>query len=332
MANRTPGLVPLTLFAALGGVAAIGLAGWSSRSGVPRPQDQETDQARWIGTVRQRELSEVSGIAISHRHPEHFWMHNDSGHPAEAWLVGLAGEARLRCPLPGITNDDWEDIASFRWRDKTIVLIADVGDNAACRATCQLYLFAEPDVEPHPGQLLEHPIAEVRRVDFMYSDGPRNCEAAGMDPASGQVILIEKLDGRADASLKAGVYSLDLSALLDGQTSGESPLEAPRIGETPIRLVTALDISTDGQRLACRNYFQHFLLDRHESQAWADALSSAKWPAQQLPVEFQGEALALAPDALSIFTASEFANQPIWQVQLSGVESPEKEPGSQVEE
>ncbi len=324
MAIRSPGLLPVTLVAALGCVGAIGLAGWSSRSGVPRPQDQETEKARWIGTVRQKELSEVSGLAVSLRHPEHFWMHNDSGHPAEVWLVGFPGEAHLRCLLPGITNHDWEDSACFRWRERTIVMIADVGDNAANRTTCQLYLFEEPEVESQPGQLLEHSITAVQRIDFAYADGPRNCEAAGIDPASGQVILIEKLEGRADESLHAGVYSLDLSALLDGQPSGETPLQAERIGETPIRLVTALDISTDGRRLAFRNYFQYFLLDRSESQFWADAISSAKWPSHQLPVEFQGEALALAPDAQSLFTASEFANQPIWQVHLTGSGTSEK--------
>lgn len=324
MESRSFSLKPLVLVAALGCVGAIGFAGWSSRVSVPRPQDQETEQARWLGTIRHPELGEVSGLGVSNRYPEHFWMHNDSGHPAEVWLVSFKGDPVARCRLEGADNRDWEDLSTFKWKDRALILVADVGDNGASRETCQLYLLEEPAIDRADGKLLETSVSEVQRITFAYQDGPRNCEAAGVDPASGSVLLFEKLDGRAESTLKAGVYRLDIVASLNGMAADETPLQAERIGETPVRLVTALDCSVDGRRLAFRNYFQGFLLDRNEEQTWAETVQSVAAKPFQLPVEFQGEALALAPDAQSCFTASEFANQPVWQVKLSGPESPGK--------
>jgi hypothetical protein len=244
-------------------------------------------------------------------------MHNDSGHPAEAWLVAENGAPRGRFRLDGAEHRDWEDIACFRSNGQAWVLLADVGDNGASREACQLYLFREPQVELAEGKLLEEVVADARRIDFVYSDGPRNCEAAGVDPATGDVWLIEKLDGRADVALRAGIYRVSLGADLEAATSATQPHRAERVGETPVRLVTALDIAPDGRRLVFRNYFQYFVVDRGESQSWADAFRVAAWTPSALPVEFQGEAVALAPDGQSIFTASEFTSQPIWQVQLT---------------
>jgi len=86
--------------------------------------------ARRAGTVADSSLTELSGLAASRHHPGVLWAHNDSGHAAVLFALGLDGANRGEFPLVGIAETDTEDIALV---DGTVYL-ADIGDNDQRRA------------------------------------------------------------------------------------------------------------------------------------------------------------------------------------------------------
>src|SRR5688572_7072611 len=70
----------------------------------------ECTAAQRVGTLPP-ELTEASGIAVGRRTPGILWAHNDSGEPMLFALDstgGLIGRVRV----PGVANEDWEDIAA----------------------------------------------------------------------------------------------------------------------------------------------------------------------------------------------------------------------------
>jgi len=62
-----------------------------------------------------------------------------SGH-----TISKNGETLASRQIEGAAARDWEDIATFKWEDESLILVADVGDNPSLRQECQLYLVKEP--------------------------------------------------------------------------------------------------------------------------------------------------------------------------------------------
>ena len=83
-------------------------------------------------------ISEVSGIAPSLIDPTYLWMVNDSGSPAEIYLLETNGNFRGKVTLQGVPNRDWEELAIFSKSGISYLLVADTGDNNATRKDCTL--------------------------------------------------------------------------------------------------------------------------------------------------------------------------------------------------
>ena len=98
-----------------------------------------------IGTINDGRLSEISGIVASSRYPETFWVHNDSGNPAELFLIDQGGAVLARLQLKGAKNRDWEDICAFRYKGQLYLCVGDVGDN------CHQHLQRRDRVDPCTG-------------------------------------------------------------------------------------------------------------------------------------------------------------------------------------
>lgn len=305
---------------ALGGVlVTVASATWLEQARVQRWQAEESDTVRLLGVMRDRKLSEISGLACAAGDGEQLWMHNDSGDRARLFLVAASGKLIQEVSLTGAEHRDWEDLCRLNWQNQPHLLVGDIGDNSARRETCQLYLLPEP-TPPVAGQAVPTEPAAVtaRRIEFRYVDGPRNCEALGFDPESQAVLFIEKLVGNAPVSTGAGVYSLDLQPVAEASDSASSPvLVAQRVGQVPWRNVTALDLSADGRRLFVRTYFEGYLLERDPGESWSKRLERELPAPLRLPAEAQGEAVCFAPDGRAVILTSEFSFQPIWRMELS---------------
>ncbi len=285
-----------------------------------RLQNQESETVRMLGVMRSRGLSEVSGLALAKGEPLRLWAHNDSGDAARLFLVSSAGELLMEVELEGASHTDWEDMCGFEREGKRYLLVGDIGDNAARRSDCQLYLLSEPEFSPDEAPQSRGPKQQkvaAQKVSFRFEDGPRNCEALGFDSTSDSLLLVEKLLGSTAEGINAGVYQLDLGKLLGQASASETkPLVAKRIGELPWRNVTGLDLSADGRHLFVRTYFEGYLLERRPEQSWQQLLKQPLPKAIRLPVEAQGEAVCFAGDASAVVLTSEFTFQPIWKLAL----------------
>lgn len=223
-------------------------------------------------------LDESSGLAASGIRPNRFWSHNDSGDVPRLFAFDArTGRKTAEWRLRRAEAVDWEDMASYREGDIARILVADCGDNNAKRSSIRLYLFDEPD--PDRAGERDHPdehdrtrdadrpeasnrvgeIGRYRRIDVVYPDGPRDCEAVAVDTTREVIVLIEKAWGPL-----AGIYTLPLperdpiSETRPGEETSRIRLRATRVGTVTIPLVTAMDLEPGSGEIWVTNYFQAF--------------------------------------------------------------------------
>ena len=289
-------------------------------------QDADTkDVLRQIGTVRDSRLSEISGIAISQRYKNRFWVHNDSNHPAELFLVDFDGSVLAKVVLKGAVNRDWEDICTFRKNGTAYICVGDVGDNMGRYSEYRMYLLKEPDLDlekrsDQDGKECLLEVSSFLQVNFRYEDGPKNCEAFDWDAASNSFLLAEKGFDRSRKS-NLGIYRLPWAEAFSDPTKPNASL-ARRVANCHLKNSTAMSISADGRRLVLSSYAMAITWDRQSSEDWASVLDSRKPTLLPLPIQRQNEAITLDQDGSYAFTTSELANQPLWQIRIDSATRP----------
>jgi hypothetical protein len=234
------------------------------------------------------------------------WTHNDSGDRPRVLAVAADGRLLGDVALMGAENVDWEDIAIGRRppgdagarRAATatdgVLLVGDVGDNLAQRASIAVYRAAEPRV----GGAGASTTAAASRIALRYPDGPRDAEALLLDPSDGALVIVEK-----SFSGRAGVYVADRPA------AGATPATLRRSGRLSLGVgeaVTAGDVSGDGRTIVLRTYDRAFVWVRRDGERVDAALRRRPCVARaDLLVEGQGEALALTPSGRAFYTVPE---------------------------
>ena len=116
----------------------------------PKASDEELFLVgRSLGVNRNERLEEASGLAASIRYPGFFWTHNDSGHPAELFLLDSAAQTRRVFTLSKIKNRDFEDIALGPGPVEGVgyIYLGDIGDNLERHPFKYIYRFQEPGPE-----------------------------------------------------------------------------------------------------------------------------------------------------------------------------------------
>ena len=244
-----------------GAAAALGcVAGEAASQGLPRPP---ADLVR-IGTVgRSAGLGEVSGVAVSRRHRDILWMHNDSGDRPVIAAVRPTGEVVARFDVRGARVVDWEDIALGpcpERRDRDCLFIGDVGDNAERRTRGIVYIVAEPDPWSVPGG---RATVSARAVRIRYTDGAHDVEAVAVDPAGG-LHLVTK--GRTNPILR---YRIPRDDLLRDSVAVEP---AGPVAIAPAwmlgRWVTGAAMTPDGRLVVVRTYTELYFFDRSDDDTW----------------------------------------------------------------
>lgn len=244
---------------------------------------------RVAGRIGAGAVRELSGLVRSRTQPGVLWTHNDSGDSARLFAVGDHGRLRAEVQVTGAANVDWEDIAIRRGQ----LYVADIGDNAAQRASVSVYRVPEPRV----GGGAATSTTPAARIDLRYPRGPRDAEALLVDHSSGALVIIEKrFDGRS------GVYVADRPAAGAVTTLRRTARLSLGLGE----LITAADVSADGRTIALRTYSSLFVWSRRRGESVATALRRRPCRARvDLEREGQGEALALSVTGRSAYTAPE---------------------------
>ncbi|MBP7205882.1 MAG: hypothetical protein KBA54_05125 [Candidatus Cloacimonetes bacterium] len=240
-------------------------------------------------TVEEPDINEASGLASSLKTPGLLYTHNDSGGKAEVFVLNKSGLMPARIVLKGVTNRDWEDIATgIDPRDRQpYVYVGEIGDNNARHPSAFIYRFAEPEIMD---TLIT--VSGIDRIEFTYEDGPRDAEALFADPRSGDLYVISKREENC------GIYRLGYPQ------SFSQPNVARRVGSLPYNWVTAADISPSGRRILIKTYSNIYRYQRGKNQTVAAALAG-KYKTLHYKLEGQGEAVAFDEKGKGYLTISE---------------------------
>jgi hypothetical protein len=249
------------------------------------------EKGKAIAQLKNKKLFEVSGIAASINNPGYLWMENDSGNPAEVYLVNDSLKILLTCKLDGIANRDWEDIALGPGPDslKTYIYVADIGDNFGRHDVKALYRFEEPK---YHDSLSIITITAVNRLPFRYPDGAKDAEAIMIDPTSKNLYVITKREKPVT------VYKLPTSLSSNDTTT------AALVARFNDIFVVAGNISHDGKEMLVKDLENVFYWPIPEGKTVEEMFNTRP---EILPydTEPQGEAICFKLDGSGYYTISE---------------------------
>lgn len=277
--------------------------------------DKETS-IQTKGLILNKDTTEISGIAVSRIDSNRLWVHNDSGDAATLYALNENGKLVSKLPVHSAINTDWEDISSFMLEGEAYLVIADTGDNGGLRHSQQLYVFKEPkDLTP---ELAEKGISPSWSINFVWPDGPRDCEAIAVDTRNNEILLISKKRYPAEVfsvpllGTPHKVITAKKIATLAGvpasPSAGSNYINSHTLDK--FSQITAADISSDNSKLAVLSYNTIYIYQRADNQSWTAAVQNKpvtiayKW----MP---QAEALAWDEHGKGFYMTSEFSPAPL---------------------
>ncbi|WP_434425914.1 hypothetical protein [Nannocystis pusilla] len=258
----------------------------------------ECMQPAVIGALGDPQIRETLGIVASAAHAGVWYVHNDAGDAAR--LFAIADDGSLRATLTlDVPHVDWEDVARGPCPAGQCLYIGDIGDNDLARDALVVYRVAEPV------QLVDS-VLPAERLFFTYQDGPHDAETLLVDPQSGGITVITKVDG-GDSS----IYEFPLPlrpgerVVLEPAGSFQPPTGSPRI--------TGGDVHPDGTGVLLRTRSGVYYYSKRPEDSVASALAGHGCAGPKLDEE-QGEAIAWALDGEAYVSVGEGAGAALHRV------------------
>lgn len=249
-------------------------------------------QPSLLTEIKDKEVNESSGLAVSRAIDDAWYTHNDSGDKPRFFRFNESGKITGTYTLKGAKAIDWEDMASARVKGENWVYLADIGDNGRIRKSITVYRVKEPK-KGDKGSTIDR----FDEWTLQYPDGAHDCEALMVHPQSGDLWLVTKDRGEG-----TNVYVVR-------HPKGKGTKTAEKMGSIKIPfiglgagMVTAGDINHDGSRVAIRTYAGVLEFSvKGGFDAWFKGPQTILKPA----VEAQGEAIAYDRKGERILTSSE---------------------------
>jgi hypothetical protein len=263
-----------------------------------------------LATIKDKSISESSGLVASRTMPGAYWTHNDSGDGPFIYAIDTHGDSLGTFRVNGAQNRDWEDIAAGPGphRDKSYLYIGDTGDNDSVRPEVIVYRVAEPALsntsrkftKSRPGST--EPAEAIR---LKYPDGPHDAEALLVHPRTGNIYLVTKVV-IAEPSVYEAVAPF---------TAGQ-PITMRRIGETHVPslfggVITGGNISPDGRRVALCDYFQGYEIVLPAGDSNFNDIWKQKMTGFDLGKRKQGESITYRLDGKALLATSEGKQSPL---------------------
>ncbi|POP54088.1 hypothetical protein [Zhongshania marina] len=265
----------------------------------------DADPQRQRIEVRSTWLTEMSGVAASQIHANHYWAHNDSGDRGRLFSFDNKGNMLTELRIDGSSAFDWEDMTSFKDSSGAYLLIGDIGDNMMLRPFADVYLVKEPrDVS----KAITH--AKVgRHYSLIYEDGPHDAEAIAVDVAERFVYILTKRDTHPR------LYRFSLDAIAGkaiplnylGEIRSIPSVEnhkAQRQGGISGGSPTAMEFNADGDMAMIVTLRNTYYFRRGKNQSWLQALN--KTPFARTPNRLrQVESGTFTKDGKQVLIGSE---------------------------
>ena len=111
-----------------------------------KPKPEPYGPPKTIATIKDKSISESSGLVASRSTPGAYWTHNDSGDGPFIYAFDTRGSSLGTFRVTGAQARDWEDmsVGPGPQRGKSYLYIGDIGDNQKARAEIIVYRVLEP--------------------------------------------------------------------------------------------------------------------------------------------------------------------------------------------
>ena len=257
-------------------------------------------------------LTQPSGLAMSRLNPDVAFVHSEKDVHGLVAVSTKDAEIRGTYSVPIPDQWDWEDIATGPCPTGSCLFAGDIGRSNGKPdppSTFAVYRVPEPDLaDGHTSGTLT---GDWFR--FRYPDGPRNAEALMVDPVTGQIYVIDKVqDGQSGVYTFPGplpapsaetVTTLTRVATLHVPTWTGDPGNVH--ASTWYAQVTAAAVHPAGDRFVIRTPYKVWEYRAAPGEPLSSAFSASPVALTSPSGEGQGEAIDYAPDGSAYYTVSE---------------------------
>ena len=270
------------------------------------------------GTIRTKQLMpEISGIACSRTTPGYIWMESDDISSRIVATTEKGDSCYLNLSLTlSPARWDWEDLCGGVYEGKNYLFIGAIGDNNETEGDYYIHYFEEPEIPEKAGTRTR---ITANSIKFQYPEGKKhNAEAIMYDNIEQTLYIITKvyydvcqvfcLPMSLDygTELQTLTYVCDLGVKTD---LGED-------GKHGFHLVTAADVSPDGQRVIIKNHNNNLpnlsvllLWEREGAESLRETLKRRPLQVNAYKEEWQGEAVCWL-DSTTFYTTSDDDGEP----------------------
>ena len=270
-------------------------------------------KAQLIGKIEDSRLVECSGMDASSTARNLFWAINDSGNGPFIYALRSDGSSMGRVQVIGAQNRDWEGLDTFIWKNRSMILIADFGDNKEKYAAHILYIVEEPTSKDQG--FADGTVVEIAwQIEFSYPERNHDAEGVAVDVESEKVLILTKRDkppllfALPLIPPNDHVIAKKITAVqhIPAPTTEDRQRQYGKYRSQP----TALDISPDGRHAVVLTYKHAYLFTRQYSGSWLEAFSGhpitipLPLPEDRLDLR-QREAICFTPDGKSLLVTSE---------------------------
>jgi hypothetical protein len=265
-----------------------------------------------IATIKEKAITESSGLAASRTTPGAYWTHNDSGDGPFIYAFDTRGDSLGIFRVTGAQAVDWEDMAAGPGPQagKSYLYLGDIGDNNEARDEVVVYRVLEPSLTAATRKLTKarpgstEPAEAIR---LKYPDGKHDAEALLVHPTTGNIYIVNKVP-------IANPVVYEATAPFNGKVTTMKRLGEIHVPSIFGGVVTGGSISPDGRRVALCDYFQGYEIVLPASSRDFDDIWRQRMTGFDLGKRKQGESITYRLDGKAFLATSEGKQSPLIQV------------------
>jgi hypothetical protein len=267
-----------------------------------------------IANVKERAISESSGLVASRQTPGAYWTLNDSGGGPFIYSFDSRGDSLGSFSVNAAQNRDWEDISIGPGPQdgKSYLYIGDIGDNNGVRQDVVVFRVPEPALNAATSKLTKKApgtTEPAEAIRLRYPDGPHDAEALLVHPSTGHIYIVTKLMISDPAVYEAA------PPFTAGKATTMTRIGTIHVPSLFGGVVTGGSVSPDGRRVALCDYFQGYEVVLPAGSNDFNEIWKQKLVGFDLGKRKQGESIAYRSDGKALLATSEGRRTPLIQVE-----------------